>query len=163
MTRRNATIVAVAVAAASAIVLGLLSSQRDAPNSTTTSAADPPLGRPIGGNRSTSRRAAANPAAAAAARTFFRSYLAVSYGRAQPAELRNATASLRQGLRAQNPRVPPGVRRLTPRLASLRLEPVADGRLRATATVDDGDVAAYPLFATLARRHGRWVAVSVGG
>lgn len=165
MTRRNATIAAVALAAAAAgaIVLAVLSFQRDTPNSTTTSAADASLGRPIGGSRTTAPGATADADAEAAARTFFRSYLAVSYGRAPARELHNATASLRRGLRAQNPRVPPGVRDLTPRLASLRLEPLAQGRLRATATVDDGDVAPYPLFATLARRDGRWLALSVGG
>ena len=93
------------------------------------------------------------------------SYLKVSYGRAKPTHLHNATSALRANLRAQQARVPEGVRNRRPRIVALRLEPVGDGRVRATATIDDGDVAPYPLFATLARSAdgGRWLAVSVGG
>ena len=60
--------------------------------------------------------------------------------------------------------MPPGVRNRSPRVIALRLEAAGDGRVRAAATVNDGDVAPYPLFATLAHTaDGRWVAVSVGG
>ena len=121
------------------------------------------LGRPIGGQQP-SVRGAGDRDARAAARGFLTSYLAVSYGHAEPGELRNATRSLRDRLRAQAARVPPGIRRRRPKVIALRLESVTDGQVRATATVDDGDVAPYPLFATLIQQSGgRWVAVTVGG
>ena len=60
--------------------------------------------------------------------------------------------------------MPPGVENRRPRVVALRLESVAAGQVRATATVDDGDVAPYPLFATLQRQAGdRWIATTVGG
>lgn len=127
----------------------------------TAPASTTPLGRPIGSG--TPPQEAGDPAARAAARTFFTSYLAVSYGRADAASLRGASAALRDRLRSQQARVPQGVKARTPRVAALRLEPIDTGLVRATATVGDGDVAPYPLFATLRRSHGRWTAVSVGG
>lgn len=121
------------------------------------------LGRPIGGQQP-AVRSADDRDARAAARAFLTSYLAVSYGRARPGDLRNATRSLRDRLRAQAARVPPGIRQRRPKVIALRVESVADGQVRATATVDDGDVAPYPLFATLVRQPGgRWLAVTVGG
>jgi hypothetical protein len=129
---------------------------------TRSSRDDAALGRIIG--RSPRTTDARGDNARAAARAFLTSYLDVSYGRAEPGELRSATRALREGLRAEHARVPAGVRNRRPRIAALHLEAIGDRRLRATATVDDGDVAPYPLFATLARRTGgRWVAVSVGG
>ena len=128
----------------------------------TKPASTTPLGRPIGGDG----RQAAGPghgAARAAARAFLTSYLNVSYGRADTSELRNASKALRDSQRAQRARVPEGVRNRRPRIIALHLDAIGDGRVRATATVDDGDVAAYPLFATLARSGGRWIAISVGG
>lgn len=128
----------------------------------TTPRADDSLGRPIGGQPPAAD--GVNGDARAAARAFLTSYLAVSYGRAKSGTLRSATASLRDRLRAQAPRVPPGIENRRPKVVALRLESVADGQVRATATVDDGDVAPYPLFATLARQPGgRWFAVTVGG
>lgn len=133
---------------------------------TTTTVTQPtgtaPLGRPIGG---VDRRppSLTDMQARDAARTFLVSYLDISYGRAQPDELRGASAALRDALAAQQARVPEGVRGRRPRVVSLRLEPVGDRRARATASVDDGDVAPYPLFVTLARTGAGWVAVSVGG
>lgn len=129
----------------------------------TQPASTAPVGRPIGGDPS--RTSVSGVKARSAARAFLTSYLKVSYGRAKPTQLHNATSALRASLRAQQARVPEGVRNRRPRIVALRLEPVGDGRVRATATVDDGDVAPYPLFATLARSadDGRWLAVNVGG
>jgi hypothetical protein len=122
-----------------------------------------PLGRAIGPDRPT--LSGVDTKARAAARAFLASYLSVSYGRAKPDKLRSASQALRERLAAQQARVPAGVRHRRPQIVALRLEAVGGGRVRATATIDDGDVAPYPLFATLARerRGGRWVAVSVGG
>ena len=129
----------------------------------TEPASTAPLGRPIGGG--TRAPAITDTKARAAARAFLTSYLNVSYGRARPDALRNASKALRDSQAEQQARVPEGVRDRRPRIVALRLEPIGDRRVRATATVDDGDVARYPLFATLARSagDGRWVAVSVGG
>lgn len=131
-----------------------------ATNAPTHATPDGPLGRPIGPGTPAAR---GDPEVRAAARTFFTSYLAISYGRASPGGLRGATRALRDQLRAQGARVPPGVRARRPKLAALRIEPVGGRLARATATVDDGDVAPYPLFATLRSVSGRWVVVSVGG
>lgn len=151
---------AAAVAAAVAVI-GLAACGGDT-TTVTQPASTAPLGRPIGG-ATTPAADAGGAKARAAARAFLTSYLNVSYGRAKPGDLRNASNALRHSLRAQHARVPAGVRDRRPQIIALHLEAVGDGRVRATATVDDGDVAAYPLFATLARRSGRWIAVSVGG
>ena len=165
--RRDKTLVLAvggAIALAAVIVL-IVFLAGDRGESTTSVSSDPApaLGRPIGGSASARPEPLANAGASTAARAFFRSYLAVSYGRAKPEQLRNATAALRETLRDQNARVPVGVEDLRPRIVSVRLEAIGDGRVRATGTVEDGDVAPYPLFATLARIGERWVAVSVGG
>jgi len=159
MTARHAisTVGVVLVTAAT------LASCGDDTKTVTQPASTAPLGRPIGGDRTRTREAGGQDARAAA-RAFLTSYLAISYGRDKPSTLRSASRALRERLRAQNPRVPPGVAKRRPRVIALRLKAVGAGRVRATGTVDDGDVAAYPLFATLARQgDGRWIAVSVGG
>jgi hypothetical protein len=149
-------VLAVAVVAAIAIA-GCGGQDGAAPRSTRTA----PLGRPIGGPAT--MQAPEDRAALAAARAFVTSYLAITYGRAQPGALRTATPALRAALQAQRARVPQGLRGRRPRIVSLRLQAQGSRRRRAIATVDDGDVAPYPLFATLARRDGRWLAISVQG
>jgi len=146
-----------------AVIFGLAACDGDTVT-VTQPASTAPLGRQIG-RGDTPRAGAGGAPARSAARAFLTSYLKVSYGRAKPTHLHNATSALRANLRAQQARVPEGVRNRRPRIVALRLEPVGDGRVRATATIDDGDVAPYPLFATLARSAdgGRWLAVSVGG
>ena len=122
------------------------------------------LGRPIGRDRPPAARNVVDRDARVAARAFLTSYLNISYGRAKSASLRNATQSLRERLRANAPRVPPGVQQRRPRVVALQLESVAAGQIRATATVDDDDIAPYPLFATLERQaDDRWIATTVGG
>ena len=161
--RAGRSAIATGAAVAAAVTLGIwLSACGGETKTVTQPASTAPLGRPIGGQ---SRHGAAGETdARAAARAFLTSYLAISYGHAKPDELRGASRALRDRLRAQNPRVPPGVRNRRPRVIALHVKAVSDGRVRATATVDDGDVAPYPLFATLAKRSsGRWIAVSVGG
>ena len=157
MTRRRRQLAALVVVVALSAVVAACGGET---KTVTQPAETAPLGRPIGGEK---RPEPGGKDARAAAHAFLTSYLAISYGQEKPDRLRNATAALRDRLRAQNPRVPPGVAKRRPKVIALRLEAVGDGRVRATGTVDDGDVAPYPLFATLARRDGRWVAVSVGG
>jgi hypothetical protein len=148
---------AVVVTAIAIAIVGCGAQERGASRSTSTA----PLGRPIGS--AATSQAPGDRAALTAARAFLSSYLAITYGRAEPGRLRAATSALRAALRAQHARVPQGIRGRRPRIISLQLEPQASGRRRATATVDDGDVAPYPLFATLSRRDGRWLVVSVQG
>jgi hypothetical protein len=152
----RSTVLAVPVVIA--IAIAGCGNQDGAAQSSTSTA---PLGRPIGG--SSRVQTPEHRAALAAARAFVTSYLAITYGRARPEELRAATPALRAALQAQRARVPQGLRGRRPRIVSLRLDPQGSGRRRAIATVDDGDVAPYPLFATLARRDGRWLAISVQG
>jgi len=152
-----------ATAVAVAVMLGVsLTACGENTSTATRPASDAPPGRPIGGNSPTSSPGGQD--AGGAARAFRSSYLAISYGQAPPSQLRGASRALRERLRAQDARVPPGVRDRRPRVVALRLRRIADGRVRAIATVDDGDLAPYPLFATLQRASaGRWIAVSVGG
>lgn len=154
---------AVATAAAAAAVVLTLGACGGETKTVTQPASTAPLGRQIGGDSRTT--AVADTRARTAARAFLTSYLNISYGRADPDTLRNASSALRAQQRAQKPRVPPGVRSRRPRITALRLEAAGDRRLRAIATVEDGDVAPYPLFATLAPSSASagWVAVSVGG
>jgi hypothetical protein len=156
MTARRTRALIVLLAAAGMVSCG------DETKTVTQPASTAPLGRPIGGPDAAPARADAR--ARPAARSFLTSYLDVSYGRAKPDALRNAAKSLRESISAQQARVPQGVRNRRPRVVSLRLEPAGTGRVHAIASIDDGDVAPYPLFATLTRTGaGRWVAISVGG
>lgn len=128
----------------------------------TQPAGEVPLGRPLGPSDPPAR-SPGGPSARSAARAFLTSYLQISYGHAELQTLRRATPALRSTLRAQAARVPPGVRARQPRITALELRAIQGGQLRAMATVDDGDIAPYLIFATLARRDGRWQAVALGG
>lgn len=148
---------------AAAVILAavLLTACGERTKTVTQPASTAPLGRTIGG--ATPPRQAGGTSARKAAHAFFQSYLEISYGQRRPDQLRRASDSLRRSLRAQNARVPPGVRNLHPQVTALRLTPAGNGRLHAAATVEDGDVTPYPIFATLARdRSGAWVATSLG-
>jgi hypothetical protein len=150
-------------AVAVAVILSVSLTACGEPTRTATQpVSDAPLGRPIGGPPPTTDDG--GPDARRAARAFLTSYLQISYGQAQPSQLRAASRALRKRLRTQNARVPPGVRKRRPRVVALRLTSTGDGGVRAIATVGDGDLAPYPLFATLQRAStGHWVAISVGG
>lgn len=127
------------------------------------SVASPPaaaeLGRPIG-----PQAHPVVPAAARfAARRFLHGYLAAVYGRGDIDAIPATTRQLRALLRRQSGRVPPAQRTRHPRVAALALTPAAADRLRGQATVDDGDLAPYPLAFTIARdQTGRWRVTSVG-
>jgi hypothetical protein len=98
-----------------------------------------------------------------AARRFLRGYLAAVYGRGTIDEIPASTPQLREGLRRQHDRVPPAQRARHPHVARLVLTAAGAEALRGLATVDDGDLAPYPLPFTIARdRAGHWRVTSVG-
>lgn len=101
---------------------------------------------------------AARPTAPHAARdtamTFTTSYLAYTYGHASIEQLRGVTTGLRARLTAHPPRVPPTVRTLDPRIASLALTPDGKGWL-ASANVTDGQNT-YQVISILRRVHASW-------
>jgi len=92
------------------------------------------------------------------ARRFVNSYLAFIYGRAEAEDIAGVTAAVRRELAASRPRVPPALRQRRPRVIDLRLTQQTRDAVLATASVDDGDVAVYPIVFTLDRRRsGVWV------
>lgn len=115
---------------------------------------DPLIGTP---QRSMPSSDAVPAAADAAARRFLRGYLALLYGRGTVRGVSDASAAVRRALRASVPRVPPGQRQRRPQVVDLRLVRQAPRAMLATASIDDGDLAVYPIVFALDRRDGRWV------
>jgi hypothetical protein len=58
--------------------------------------------------------------------------------------------------------VPPARGARTPAIVDLRAVVQAPTLVQVTATVDDGDLAAYPVTAFVERRAGRWLVSHVG-
>jgi hypothetical protein len=88
---------------------------------------------------------------------FLRGYVAFLYGRTHADELQGASAALRRALRRSRVRVPPARARRTPRLVRVDAIRQAPGVVQVTATIDDGDLAPYPVIAFVEFRDGRWV------
>ena len=100
-----------------------------------------PAARPVGPD-----------AARDTAMTFTTGYLAYTYGHADAGQLRELSTGLRAALAANPPRVPPTVRALDPRIASLALTP--DGKdWPASANVTDGHNT-YQVISILGQVHG---------
>ena len=97
-----------------------------------------------------------------AGRRFLRGYVAFLYGRREADELEGASADLRRAPRRARLRVPPGRLSRTPTIVDVRAAVQAPRVVQVTATVDDGDLAAYPVTAFLERRAGRWLVTHVG-
>ena len=72
-----------------------------------------------------------------------------------------ATASLRSRLVTQRARVTPAERGRRPRVVSLATVGSTPGFVVATATIEDGGVAAYRLRFTLQGHTGRWLVSGV--
>jgi hypothetical protein len=95
-------------------------------------------------------------AARRVARRFLDDYLAFLYGRAPAAAVGDTSAAVRRELARNTPRIPPAQRNRTPRVIDLAVTAQAPRAVIATATIDDGDVAVYPIVFTLDRQDGRW-------
>jgi len=98
--------------------------------------------------------AAPDADAEATARRFLAGYLAYLHGRAPARVIEDASPQLAARLAAERPRVPPAMRERTPRIASLAVSAGNGGGFDATAAVDDGGVARYPVTLVLDRRAG---------
>jgi hypothetical protein len=88
---------------------------------------------------------------------FLRRYVAFLYGRANADELEGAGADLRRALRRSRVRVPPARARRTPKIVRVDAILQAPGVAQVTATIDDGDLAPYPVTAFVERRDSRWL------
>lgn len=122
----------------------------------------PPAPAPIVGGSETGRPAADVAGARRVARRFLRGYLAFLYGRGRVADVPHVSSSVRQGLARGRARKTPAQGRRRPRVAELTVIGQAADAAIATAQVDDGGVATYPLTFTLVRRAGRWIVNSLG-
>ena len=92
---------------------------------------------------------------------FLISYLKFAYGRVRATSVEAVTPSLRSQLMRDRARVTPAERARYPRVVSLRVVGTWPGFVVATATVEDGGIAAYGLRFTLQERAGRWLASGV--
>ena len=99
--------------------------------------------------------------AAGAADRFLRSYLRFAYGRASAGSVRAVAPALRGQLIRERAQVTPAQRVRHPRVVSLGVVGTTPGFVVATATVDDGGVAAYRLRFSLRERAGRWLVSNV--
>jgi hypothetical protein len=97
-----------------------------------------------------------------AGQRFLRGYVAFLYGRRDADELNGASAHLRRALRRARLRVPPARHARTPAIVDLHAIVQAPTIVQVTATVDDGDLAVYPITALVERRAGRWLVTHVG-
>ena len=75
--------------------------------------------------------------------------------------MKTVTAGLRGQLIRQRARVAPAERGRRPRVVSLRTVGSTPALVVATATIEDGGVAAYRLRFTVQQRIGRWLVGSV--
>ena len=88
---------------------------------------------------------------------FCRTYVAFLYGRIGENDIQGASAQLRRRLRRARVRVPPARAQRTPTVVQLRTALRSPSVVRASATVGDGDLAAYVITAVIERRAGRWL------
>jgi hypothetical protein len=96
-----------------------------------------------------------------AAERFLGTFLAFAYGRARAPSVTPVTPALRNQLTREHAQITPVERRRHTRVVSLRVVGMTPGFVLATAMVDDGGIAAYPLRFTLQRSAGRWSVSSV--
>lgn len=115
---------------------------------------DPLIGTP---SRPTTPAEDVPGAADAAARRFLRGYLAVLYGRGAVGDVTDASDPVLRALRRNVRRVPAAQRQRRPEVVDLRLVRQAPAAVLATASIDDGDLAVYPIVFALDRRGGRWI------
>jgi hypothetical protein len=112
------------------------------------------------GDRGPSVETAALRAGAALARRFAHAYARAAYRR-RPPSLPGESSAVARTLRAAGLVVPPARRHLRPRLAGLRIFPLAPGVLRASAEVTDRRDPPFTIGFVLRRRGGRWLITTV--
>jgi hypothetical protein len=95
------------------------------------------------------------------AERFLRTFLPFAYGRARAPAATSVTPALRRQLVRERAHVTPVERHRHPSVVSLSVVGMTPGFALATAIVDDGGIAAYPLRFTLQRSAGRWSVSSV--
>jgi hypothetical protein len=126
-----------------------------------------PVVRPPAGNRPTAP--SARPPvfatelrrATEVAERFAVSYLRFAYGRAPAQSVMETTPALQSQLRRGRVSVPPIERQRHPHLLSLYTVGTMPGFVVATATVQDGGIAAYRLRFSLQEHSGRWLVGTV--
>ncbi|MHB8659990.1 MAG: hypothetical protein ACYC91_19030 [Solirubrobacteraceae bacterium] len=91
------------------------------------------------------------------ARRFLLSYLQFAYGGARATSVEAVTPGLRSELMRDRARVTPAERARDPRVVSLRVLGTNPGFVLATASVEDGGIAAYRLRFALREAGGRWL------
>jgi hypothetical protein len=95
------------------------------------------------------------------ARRFLLSYLKLAYGRARATWVEAVTPGLRRQLMRDRAQVTPAERARHPRVVSLRVLGTTPGFVVATASVEDGGIAAYRLRFALREEGGRWLVSDV--
>jgi hypothetical protein len=88
---------------------------------------------------------------------FLRSYLKFAYGRARATSVEAVTPGLRGQLVRDRAQVTPAERARHPRVGSLQVLGTNPGFVLATASVEDGGIAAYRLRFALREAGGRWL------
>ena len=92
---------------------------------------------------------------------FLRSYLRFAYGRARATSVEAATPGLRSQLMRDRAQVTPAEQARHPRVASLQVLGTSPGFVLATASVEDGGIAAYRLRFALREEGGQWLVSDV--
>jgi hypothetical protein len=92
---------------------------------------------------------------------FLRSYLKFAYGRARATSVEAVTAGLRSQLMRNRAQVTPVERARQPRVVSLATVGTTPGFAVATASMEDGGIAAYRLRFVLREAGGRWLVSDV--
>jgi hypothetical protein len=95
------------------------------------------------------------------ARRFLDSYLRFAYGRASAGTVQGVTPGLRRQLITEHAQVTPAERERRPRLVALAIVRTTPGFIVATATIEDGGVAAYRLRFALQEQADGWRVSSV--
>jgi len=95
------------------------------------------------------------------ARRFVGSYLRFAYGKASARSVKGITPGLRRQLVTEPAQATPAERGRRPRVISLATVATTPGFVVASATIEDGGIAAYRLRFTLQEQAGRWLVSSV--
>ena len=103
------------------------------------------------------------PRVVRAADVFLAGYLDYLYGHAPASGIKGATPALLRSLRAQPPRVSPGMRARWPRVVALHSTSGPAGLLGVSAVVNDGSLVDYSIRLRLAPQDGRVLVIGLEG